>query len=161
MDVESVRELLSIIHSTMHFTRSKENFCNIPRREFFLMNIVFEHYNENKNADCKKLTVTEIATILSSATANTSRLLRNMEKKGYIERKFDDNDRRAVYIGLSLKGEEIIMNARKNTGERFYRIFEKMGDQDAEEFLRLSKKFFVLLSNDHTNTCTTDKGKMI
>jgi DNA-binding MarR family transcriptional regulator len=161
LNIESVKELLYITHRTMRYTHCKESFGNIPKGEFFVMNVISDFCKENTDPDVKGISVTNIANILLAATANTSNLLRNMESKGYIERIFDDNDRRAVYIRLSPKGEDIIMTAKKKTEERFLKIFKGLGEKDADEYIRISRKLYKILQEDQTNTLTADKGKII
>lgn len=144
MNNEEIRELLAISHKIMRYSHNKENFGNIPRREFFVMAIVRDYCREKNDCD-KGITVTKIANILSEAPANMSRLLRNMEDKGYIFRIFDDNDRRAVYIRLSEKGEKIIINAREKIEERYMKIFEKMGEKEFDDYLELSRKLLEII----------------
>lgn len=161
MNIESVKEILDMSHRIMRCTHSKGSFGNIPRREFFVMNVISDFCRENTDPDIKGIKVTTISTILFAAAANTSNLLRSMEVKGTIERVFDDNDRRVVFIRLTPKGEEIINTAREKSGEIFLKIFEKLGDEESEEYLRISRKLYQILQEEQANYLTTEKGKTI
>ena len=148
MNKETVKELLDITHRTMRYTHSKDSLGNVARGEFFVMNVIGDFYRENRDSDVKGITVTHIANIMLSATANASKLLTNMEKKGYVRRIYDEEDRRVIYIRLTGQGEQIIKKAREKTEERLLKIFEKMGEADTAEYLRLSRKLFEILQSE-------------
>lgn len=159
MDNEKTKELIHIMHRIMRYTHSKENFGNIPRGEFITMNIISNFYRDNKDFGVKGITVTKIAEIHNIAIANVSRMLRNIEKKGYIERISDDDDRRVVYIRLSPKGEDIIQNARVKTEERFSGLFGKLGEKDLAEYFRLSRNLYQIIRDEKFISSDEDKGK--
>ena len=72
-----------------------------------------------------------------------SKILASLEEKGYIERYCDSRDRRIVYARLTAGGEENLAEVRRNYREFYERIFEKMGEKDSREMLRLIHIFFT------------------
>ena len=161
MNRDDMKQLLDITGRIMKYTHNKEIFGNICRGEFFVMNLISSYCVKNKNE--KGITVTKIANMLFYGKANMSKLLRNMESKGYITRIFDDDDRRVVYIRLTDEGDSIIKNARKKSAEKFYRIFEKMGEKDFNEYLSLSKKLYSIILEEASTPSTdqTDEEKTL
>lgn len=143
MERENIRELLTITERTMRNIHCRQNLGNVPRREFFVMNVIDEYCSDHP--DLKGISVTKISKIIDAAAANTSKLLRIMEDKGYIIRNADESDRRTVYICLSPQGKEIISAAKDDTEKRFEDIFDKMGEKDFLEYLRLSRKLYKIL----------------
>jgi DNA-binding MarR family transcriptional regulator len=61
----------------------------------------------------KRLSSGEIAKQINLTCSNTSKLIRNIEDKGLIERVMGEEDRRQMYFSLTQKGFEM-MNAIEN-----------------------------------------------
>lgn len=55
-----------------------------------------------------RLSSGEIAAKLNLTCSNTSKLLRSVEEKGYIERDMGEHDRRQMYFTLTSEGEKFL-----------------------------------------------------
>jgi len=53
-----------------------------------------------------RLSSGEIAGLLNLTCSNTSKLLRSIEEKGYVERDLGDKDKRQMYFSLSASGHK-------------------------------------------------------
>lgn len=60
-----------------------------------------------------QLTVTEIAKLLMISKTNVTPLVQKLIDEGFVERKYDETDRRYIHIGLIEKGKEFTENHRK------------------------------------------------
>lgn len=72
------------------------------------------------------ITVAEAAKCLEVSMPSVSRTLRSLSEKGYIERNFNENDRRSVRI--------VVTESGKNALERFLKMIFSMLDKAMDEF---------------------------
>ena len=56
----------------------------------------------------KRLSSGEIAEQLGLSNSNTSKVIRSVEDKGYIERNLGDCDKRQMYFSLTAEGKKIL-----------------------------------------------------
>src|SRR5262245_17923312 len=79
----------------------------------------------------------ELATALSIEGPSLVRLLDNLERRGLIERRADESDRRARGIHLTRSGRELAKRAAKVGGEVQARMLGSVPAQDLEACLRV------------------------
>ena len=79
----------------------------------------------------------ELATALSIEGPSLVRLLDNLERRGLIERRADESDRRARGIHLTRSGRELAKRAAKVGGEVQARVLADVPPQDLEACLRV------------------------
>lgn len=82
----------------------------------------------------------EIAGTLKLSPGRTTNIINMLEKRGYIVKENDTGDKRKVYVDLTNDGEEHIMEKYNQAIARYRMIFEKIGEQDAEEYFRILKR---------------------
>lgn len=80
--------------------------------------------------------------MIHSTKPATSKMLKALEDKGYIERISDKKDRRVVYIQLSAAGEKIIKESFHIMHAFADRTIKRMGEEDAKDFINLLNKFY-------------------
>ena len=56
----------------------------------------------------KRLASVEIAELLGLTNSNTSKVIRSVEDKGYVERNLGDSDNRQMYFSLTAEGKKIL-----------------------------------------------------
>jgi DNA-binding MarR family transcriptional regulator len=86
----------------------------------------------------------ELSSALHASTARISALLRSLEKKGQIERDIDKSNRRNILVTITEAGYERVNTEMKEMQKSMRQVFTDMGETDAVEFIRLSKRFFEL-----------------
>jgi MarR family transcriptional regulator for hemolysin len=79
----------------------------------------------------------ELATALSIEGPSLVRLLDNLERRGLIERRADESDRRARGIYLTRAGRELAKRAAKVGGEIQMRLLSHVPSEDLEACLRV------------------------
>ncbi len=80
--------------------------------------------------------------------ARLSAIIKSLEIKGYILKHQDELDKRCSIIEITEKG---IMQSRQIKGaavRNSLEIIEKLGENDATEFIRLMKKLFDIMENE-------------
>ena len=90
--------------------------------------------------ESKQITPTELAHTFSLSTARIATILNRLENKNFIVRIHDNKDRRKVYIHLTDEGRQKAEQKAKELYERMQRFLQVMGDKDAAEYVRLTKK---------------------
>ncbi len=87
----------------------------------------------------------ELSAALNASTARISALLGALEKKGQIVRNIDKNNRRNILVTITEVGRIRAEAELKKMKSSMTQVFTDMGEEDTEEFIRLTSKFFELL----------------
>jgi DNA-binding MarR family transcriptional regulator len=90
---------------------------------------------------CGPITPSEISEELNISTARTAMLLRALEKRGLVERQIDPSDRRKIRVLATKEATEGFRKRERMMRKELAKVFEKMGEKDAPEFLRLAGDF--------------------
>ena len=84
-----------------------------------------------------------IAEDLSITSAQMAVLLNHMEASGYIRRTPDETDHRKTIVTLTQKGREYHRSLDEKYQSFVSEIFERMGQEDAEQFVTLFSRFIA------------------
>jgi len=82
----------------------------------------------------------EISREMGTSSARTAATLNSLERKGYIERAINRNDRRQILVSLTNQGRD---HAQRHYDEHLAMMTEvlrELGKDDAQEFVRLIEK---------------------
>lgn len=130
--VEHMNQVVSHFHNGLIFDR----FSRFARGEMFILNYLRQ---------CGETAMpSEISLGLGSSTARIANALSGLEKKGFITREMDKNDRRKIIVSITDRGKDVAQNEREQLVNREARILEMMGETDAKEFVRLQKRYLEL-----------------
>lgn len=75
--------------------------------------------------------------------AAVSQLIKQFEKKGWIERVELSNDRRSVYLKVTDEASEMIKKSESCMKRHLVEFIEELGEQDAAAFVRILEKAFA------------------
>lgn len=89
----------------------------------------------------------DLAKKLNVSTARIAVLLKKMEKQGLITRHNSPEDARRTVIAITPKGTSHINAVKEHILEKIQLLMEKIGKEDMEEFLRISKKIKEVLDD--------------
>ena len=81
-------------------------FSDLSRGEFMPLQTIYS--NSLHNPEAQGTYVSELASQLKVSSPAVSRMLRSLEKKGYVERFSDENDRRSTLMICSPYGRQRI-----------------------------------------------------
>ena len=116
----------------------------LTQGEFFGLVMLREHLKEHPEG----MHVRELAGKARVSPPRVSRMLRDMEEKGLIERRIDRDDRRNTYIVLTEVGE----TARQRTTERIStfldRVVVRMGLENVQTMIELWNQFSDILEDE-------------
>lgn len=102
---------------------------------------VLKHLEENGPS-----APSHLAAALKVSSGRISTMLGAMEKKGYITREIDPNDRRGIKVTLTDRGREQVERYREDMRERICWVFSQMGERRTRELLDLAGEFSVYMS---------------
>jgi DNA-binding MarR family transcriptional regulator len=89
----------------------------------------------------KKPLAKEVADALMTSNAAVTKLLDRLEKKGYITREFNPDDRRQVSLSLTPAGQEIIQTNEREQQEKLAQILDRLDQEEKEEFIHALNSF--------------------
>ena len=105
--------------------------ADIPQAQLFVVMRLFHQ------GSCRLLDIChEMKVSAPTATGIVTRL----EKSGYVQRRADKNDRRAVIVELTPEGRRMALKLRGVVVERWTRILSSISRDDAEKYLEILKK---------------------
>ena len=113
----------------------------LPSAEFFVL-VEIERLSEENEKE-SGVTNSQIAETMDTTISGASKMIKNLEQKGYVMRNASSKDRRVVYISTTEKGKEILKKTREKHKKIFKSILENMGEEDLKEFNRLVKKWYL------------------
>lgn len=145
----------AFIRSYMQFHKLRVNMDIIPglkRSEFMVMGTSARIRCEDPK---KQIRVSELLRITRMPAPGLSRTLRNMEKKGYLKRTQDPEDRRNTLVVFTPKGEKL-WKATSHVVEMYYReMLRRFGEERIQELINLQNDLYQtavdILENEKQN----------
>lgn len=83
----------------------------------------------------------DIVSALDMTGGRVAGILRSLEKKGFISRRTDENDRRRIMVSPTYAGSDYVENGRELLCSRLSAIINAMGSESAENFIRSMEEF--------------------
>jgi DNA-binding MarR family transcriptional regulator len=78
---------------------------------------------------------------LCVSKAAVSQILGSLEKRGYIRRSIDCDNRRKIIITLTKKGKSAVDKGQRHMDDLMAHIIERLGEEDVRNFVRLLDRF--------------------
>ena len=131
-------ELINMRGSRQHVSFDRE-LSKAMKGEIFVLNYLKNHGN--------KAHPRELSDEMIVSTARTAVILNHLENDGLIARIPDSNDNRQIVVCLSKKGVEMIEEHHKEIVSYMVKILERLGEEDAKEYVRIQKKLMNVISD--------------
>lgn len=93
---------------------------------------------------CDTVTPGCLSTQCNVSTARIANTLNSLEKKGFVIRMMDAQDRRKILVQITEKGKAYGMEKRKNAMQGLTSLLEDLGEEDAREYVRIMRKIYDL-----------------
>ena len=116
----------------------------LTQGEFFGLSMLHEHLKEHPEG----MHVRELADKARVSPPRVSRMLRDMEEKGLIERRIDRNDRRNTYTVLTEQGEEAWQRTAERLSAFLDQVLDRMGPDNVRTMIDLWNQFSDLLEDE-------------
>ena len=117
-----------------------EDISQTQRGEMAVLRLLAE---ENR-----QLLAGEISRGLGMTTSRIAAVLNSLEKKDMITRCADPADRRRVVVALTGRGEDFCRARRREAERDFTHLLERLGEDDARQFVHLLGRVFAILGED-------------
>lgn len=92
--------------------------------------------------------MSDISSALRVASPTITQLINGLETNGFVERTMDKEDRRAVRVRLTAKGEGAIEKASEAFFNAFNGLAEYLGEEDSNRLAELLSKTFAYFENE-------------
>lgn len=93
--------------------------------------------------------VSELSNFLKVAPPTITQSINSLESNGFVFRKMDAKDRRAVQITLTEKGDNAIKEAEENFLTSFTGLAEFLGEEDSNTLADLLSKVYSHFNDKH------------
>lgn len=90
----------------------------------------------------------EISQIMGISSARIAAALNSLERKGLITRRIDITDRRKILVDLTPEGMALAEGQHQTILEDTSELLAMLGEQDAQEYVRLTGKLAELATRD-------------
>jgi len=156
MDNE-LRDLL--VHTMFRFKKVGMIFppgLDIHMGEFFVMKAIEGNtaWPEHNNS------VSDLPKHLMISKPAMSQLLNGLEKKGYIVREIDQNDRRKISVTLTPKGQDILMRTKDYADNMLETVISRFGEENTRQLVELFTRLTDISEEIRLETQNTDsKGE--
>lgn len=134
------------LSSMIRFKKAGMRFpveCDIQWSELLIMEKICCDYSVEPTC----LNVSEIHENLCISKPAVSQTLNNLEKKGFIVREIDANDRRKISVRATTEGLEVLQRSATNYDEKIESLFEQFGREDMETLLRLLNRLADIMDD--------------
>jgi DNA-binding MarR family transcriptional regulator len=135
---ESIKKFLSAIalikkSNDAFFFENLGVRANITQSQFFVLDEI---------GGARVVMIKDLAEIMAITPSATTQLVDVLVSRGYVSRKSDINDRRAVAIVVTQKGKKKIKEINELRIKYFSKILKKINDRDLERLIESFTKMY-------------------
>lgn len=142
MDITNAEKIYEIMQKFQKARINAKTAREMPRSEMKMLKMIKINSSETEGVNIS--TLSELLEISKSAV---SQIINALEDKGFVERITTKNDRRVVYVRLTESGEQCFAKVVEAFLQRMAQVFDKMGEEDTKELLRLLEKLYSIVSD--------------
>ena len=95
--------------------------------------------------------ISDIQKLLYTSKAAISKMLGVLEKKGYINRDINKQNRRELIITLTEKGNTVLKDIGKDTDDMLLKIISQLGQEQTEQIINAINQFADVISDVMVN----------
>lgn len=114
-----------------------ERITRVSRGEIFVLKILLLRDGTS--------TPTEISEAMRSTKGRVSAILNSLEKKGFVGREIDRDNRRNIIVTLTDSGRDYVMKELRECYRIVAHVFEELGEEDSKKFVELTERAFHLM----------------
>ena len=122
-----------------HSIRKKSPVTDLKSSEVWVLFCI----KKRVSPDSPGIKVSDISSALHVAAPTITQLINSLDANGYVERATDKEDRRAVRIRLTDKGEQAMMKASESFSESFNGLVDYLGEEKGNELAELLSMVFT------------------
>lgn len=148
--IEINKEFFNVLMRLKRQSHSNIKLKDLYAGELIALRVIYklEQMKEEKTIGVK---TSDIGNCLFMKKPTTSKMLNNLEDKGYINRLSDKKDRRIIYIHLTQKGIDILEKHHNDMTKYTNSVIDKLGEEDTKTLLELLNKLCDIMENMDDN----------
>lgn len=131
-------ELIEVAHRMKRMIMSNTGKRELYHGEFMMLGVIDSiiECNLKEGIDEPGAKVGEISKRLRATKSATSKMLRALEDKNYIERATDKKDRRTVFIRLTEEGDKLITEHKQKMNIFICEVIEELGIEKMDVLIK-------------------------
>lgn len=94
--------------------------------------------------------MTDLAKFMKVTTAASTGIVQRLVLLGYVQREYDQSDRRIIRIKLSTKGTELLKKINQQRTQSVTKIFGQISENDRGEYLRILMQVKDILDKEES-----------
>jgi DNA-binding MarR family transcriptional regulator len=94
--------------------------------------------------------MTDLAKFMKVTTAASTGIVQRLVLLGYVQREYDQSDRRIIRIKLSVKGAGFLKKINQQRTQSVIRIFSQISEDDRKEYLRILMQVKDILDQEES-----------
>ena len=94
----------------------------------------------------RKVKVSDISDTLKLPRPGVTRTVKEMEKKGYLQKTTSEEDGRITYLILTEKGRELSETYDKNYYSQLFQYMDDISEEEADIMIHTIEKFYRVMS---------------
>lgn len=135
----TAQKLLKVLGELKRMHKGGSPVPGLTHSEAILIFAIERHNKENSEG----IKTSELSQILHVAAPTITQQINALERRGYVERNADKNDRRAVRIKLTDKGENMLNELHKSFYKAINGLVEYLGDEKTNQLSELLSEVFI------------------
>lgn len=140
MDYSKLVQQLFDILSISYYDNPASNFSEFFQGELKMLNFLVSNGSDN-------ITPSDLCRNLYMTSARVAAALKSAERKGYVNRRISDADRRKVIVSITEEGRHYTKQKKDRLLKDFYRLLEQLGEKDSAELVRIIKRLTEISKN--------------
>ena len=100
---------------------------------------------ENRNKMLKAQGINEMSCALGSSRTNATRIADELEKRGWIERRESDNDRRCLHLQLTEKGHQFLREVLPPQHNCLHQLWSSLSTSEKDQLEHITRKLLSRL----------------
>jgi len=141
LEIGNAEKIYQIMQKFQKMKMNSTHTSELPRSEIMMLKMI-----KLNTAETEGVTISTLGELLEISKPAVSQMINVLEDKGYVERMTTKNDRRIVYVRLTENGKQRLAKELQSLLKGMTQIFDKMGEEDTEDLLRLLEKLYLIVS---------------
>ncbi len=110
---------------------------HMRKRDVWMLGTILGYIKEHH---VEMMKMSEISTYFHITPAAVSQMIKEYERKGWVERIILDQDRRSVYLKVTDSGEKMLKQNEEAAMKDLIDFLEFIGDEDSDALIRILEK---------------------
>ncbi len=90
-----------------------------------------------KHSGRKNQTISDLSNAFGVTRSSITQLVNRLDELEYVQKTVDENDRRSVFVSLTIKGAGVVMKMDRHRQNNIEQLVEFLGDEDSKTLVRL------------------------